>query len=74
MAKKLTVKYKKSVDVNRDIVAKLLPISVTEGKTIDFEKALKYPLGTIPLSMANADGTTRKTNKRKLGKIILLRM
>ena len=35
---------------------------------------MKYPLGAIPLSMANVDGTTRKTNKRKLGKIILLRM
>ena len=35
---------------------------------IDFEKALKYPLGDIPLSLANADGTMRKTNKRKHAK------
>ena len=74
MAKKLTVKNKKSIDVNHDILAKLLPISVTKGETIDFEKALKYPLGAIPLSLANADSTTRKTNKRKFGKIILSRM
>ena len=74
MAKKLMVKNKKSINVIHDILAKLLPISVTKGETIDFEKALKYPLGAIQLSMANVDGTTRKTNKRKLGKIILSRM
>ena len=44
-------------------------LSVIKGKTIiDFEKALKYPLGDIPLSLANADGTMVKTNKRKLAK------
>ena len=75
MAKKPTAKNKRRVfNVNRDILAKLLSISVRKGKTIDFEKALKYPLGDIPLSLANADGTMRKTNKRKLAKIILSRM
>ena len=70
MANKPTAKNKKSVvDVNRDILAKLSKISARKGKTIiDFEKALKYPLGDIPLSLANADGTTRKTNKRKHAK------
>ena len=57
MANKPTAKNKKSViDVNRDILAKLSKISVIKGKTIiDFEKALKYPLGDIPLSLANAE-------------------
>ena len=70
MANKPTAKNKKRVvDVNRDILAKLSKISATKGKTIiDFEKALKYPLGDIPLSLANADGTTSKTNKRKHAK------
>ena len=75
MAKKPTAKNKKSIaNVIRDILAKLLSIYVRKGKTIDFEKALKYPLCDIPLSLENADGTMRKTNKRKLVKIILLRM
>ena len=75
MAKKPTAKNKKSVvDVNRDILAKLLSISVRKWKTIDFEKALKYPLGDIPLSLENADGTMRKTNKRKPAKHILSSM
>ena len=56
MANKPTAKI--VIDVNRDILAKLSKISVIKGKTIiDFEKALKYPLGDIPLSLENADGT-----------------
>ena len=65
---------KKSVDVNRDILAKLLSMSCKKGKTIDFEKALKYPLGDVPLSLCNGDGSTRKTNKSKLAQIIISRM
>ena len=69
MANKQAAKNKKStVDVNHDILTKLSKISVRKGKTIiDFEKALKYPLGDIPLSLANADGTTR-INKREIAK------
>ena len=75
MAKKPTAKNKNSIiDVIRDILAKLLSIYVRKREKIDFEKALKYPLGDIMLSLENADGTMRKTNKRKLVKIILSRM
>ena len=35
--KKTTTKQKKSVDVNRDILGKLLSISLKRGKTINFE-------------------------------------
>ena len=37
---------------------------------IDFESALEYPLCSIPLSIANADGTPRKTTKSKLMTVI----
>ena len=46
MAKKPTAENKKSVvDVNRDVLAKLLSISVRKVEIIVFEKALKYPFG-----------------------------
>ena len=75
MAKKRTAKNKKSiVDVTCDILAKLLAIYARKGKIIDFEKALKYPLGDIPLTLENPDGTMMKTNKGQLFKIIFSRM
>ena len=37
---------------------------------IDFEKALDYPLCSIPLSLANPDGSPRSTTKSKLLKVI----
>ena len=39
-------------------------------KSINFEAALKHPLSPVPLSIANADGRKRKTNKAKLKEII----
>ena len=42
-----------------------------ESKTTDFVKALHYPLCEVPLSLANTDGTMRKTNKSKLANIII---
>ena len=42
-----------------------------ESKTIDFLKALHYPLCEAPLSLSNADGTMRKTNKSKLANTII---
>ena len=41
------------------------------AKAIIFVNARKYPLSPIPLSIRNADGTKRKTNKSTLQKIIL---
>ena len=41
------------------------------AKAIIFVNARKYPLSPIPLSIRNADGTKRRTNKSTLQKIIL---
>ena len=43
--------------MNRDILGRL--------------KALHYPLGEVPLRLANADGTMRKINKSKLANEII---
>ena len=64
---------KRSVDVNRDILARLLYLSNASERVIDFEKALTYPLSEVPLSISNADGSMRKTVKSKLSKLILSR-
>ena len=61
----------KTIEVNRDILAKLLSISVHKERMIDFEIALQYPLATVPLSLSSVDGTMRKTNKSELAKAIL---
>ena len=61
----------KTMEVNRDILGKLLSISIRKGRVVDFEKALEYPLSTVPLNIPNADGTMRKTNKSELAKVIL---
>ena len=71
MAKKTTTSNNKSIEVNRDILGRLLCISLREGKTIGFVKALHYPLCEVPLSLANADGSMRKTNRSKLANIII---
>ena len=71
MAKKTTTSNKKSIEVNRDILGRLLSISLKESKTIDFVKALHYPLCEAPLRLVNADGTMRKANKSKLANIII---
>ena len=71
MANKTTTSNNKSIEVNRDILGRLLSISLKESKTTDFVKALHCPLCEVPLSLANADGTVRKTNKNKLANIII---
>ena len=48
-----------------------MAFSLKHEKVIEMENALKYPLGPIPLSIANADGTARVTKKSALAKIIL---
>ena len=57
---------KKSVEVNRVIL-----VSVKFNKSIDYKEALKFPLSPTPLSISNADGSMRKTNKSVLTSIIL---
>ena len=54
------------VEVNRDILGKLLAHSAKTQKAIDFKKALTYPLCPIPLCFAHPDGTRRTTAKSKL--------
>ena len=56
----------KTVEVNRNILGKLAVISSKSGKAINFSIGLEYPLCTVPLSLANADGSIRKTTKSKL--------
>ena len=48
----------------------MLSFTNKSGKSINFDAALKYPLFPVPLSIANADGRKRKTNKAKLNEII----
>ena len=40
------------------------------GKKINFEVALKCTLFPVPLSISNADGRKRNTNKAKLKEIV----
>ena len=62
MVKKISLKNRrKLIEINRDILAKPLSISLKEDKQIDFEKALKYSLSEVPLSLCSADGAMRKT-------------
>ena len=58
------------VEFNRNIVGTLLAYSARSEKMIDFEKALEYPLCSIPLSLTNLDGSPRLTTKSKLLEVI----
>ena len=60
----------KIVEVNHNFLATLLCYNMETGKAINFANALKYSLSPVPLSIGNADGTKRKTNKSTLQKII----
>ena len=70
---KVVIKNKnnvKIVEVNRNFLATLLCYNMKTGKAINFANALKYSLSPVPLSIGNADGIKRKTNKSTLQKII----
>lgn len=41
---------------------------IAGSRCMDMEKVLKYPLGPLPWSMANCDGSMRKTNKAALAR------
>ena len=62
---------KKTIEVNRNILAKLFSISLKQDEKIDFQKALVFPLSEVPLSLCNPDGSMKKTNKSKLSTQIL---
>ena len=56
---------RKSVEVNRDILAKLLTISVAR-EVIDFKIALRFPLGEVSLSSCNPDGCMQKARTKSV--------
>ena len=63
----------KTIEVNRDILSFLLALSANSVKSIDYEKALQYPLCVVPLRLSNADGSRRSTTKSKLNDILMKR-
>ena len=48
----------------------MLSFTNKNRKPINLEAALQYPLSPVPLSISNADGQRRKTNKAKLKEIL----
>ena len=56
----------KTIDINWNILGKLIALSAKNNKAIDYENALKHPLCPIPLSFVSADDSQRKTTKSKL--------
>ena len=40
--------------------------SAKSGRAIDFDRALKFSLSPVPLSIANGDGSCRETSKSKM--------
>jgi hypothetical protein len=69
--KQTTKKLKGDETVSKDILGHLHALSVSESTAIDYQDALQYPLSQIPLSLANSDGTMRKTTKSTFKSIIL---
>ena len=59
-----------TLEVNRQILSKLLALTSKYDKPIDFSIALKFPLCPVPLSFAYPDGTRRKTTKSYLMHIV----
>eukprot|EP00112_Aurelia_sp_Birch-Aquarium-sp1_P005855 Seg1662.2 transcript_id=Seg1662.2/GoldUCD/mRNA.D3Y31 product="hypothetical protein" protein_id=Seg1662.2/GoldUCD/D3Y31 len=59
------------VEVNRNILAKLLAHSAKTGRAINFQTALEYSLSSVPLAFANPDGSRRVTKKSQLMEIVL---
>ena len=60
-----------TIEANRNVLASFSFLSAKTGQVVDFEKALKYPLSSVPLSLANPDGARRTTPKSQLQGIIL---
>ena len=60
----------KSINVDRNILGALVSYSIQSEKAVDREKALEFPLSSVPLSIANADGSRRQTSKSKLMEVL----
>ena len=61
----------KCIEANRNILGILLAISGRSERVVDFDEALRYPLCSVPLNLANPDGSRRITTKSKLQSIVL---
>jgi len=67
--KKVTMKRnnkEQNIEVNRNILSRLLAYSTKDALLFDFELALTYLLTPVPLSIAQTDGTRRKSTKNAL--------
>ena len=59
-----------AVEVNRNILGKLLSYSMKTENKIDFKEALKYPLSPVPLSLCHVVGTKRSYKKADIYSVI----
>ena len=63
MNKKTVLKNKKSVEANRDMLAKLLAVCIKQKRKIDFQKALTYPLAEAPLALCKTENSMVQCGK-----------
>ena len=59
-----------TVEVNRNILEKLLRSSIEPENKIDIKEALKYPLSPVTLSLCHANGTKRSCKKAGIYNVI----
>ena len=45
-------------------------VLVASSRNLDMREVLKHPLGPLPWSLANCDGTMKKTNKSALARYV----
>ena len=55
-----------TLEVNRNIMSKIISWLVKSGKAVDFKEALRYLLCPVPLSTAFPDESERSPAKSKL--------
>ena len=60
----------KAVEVNKNVIGTLLALSARLERLIDFQKALSYPLCSVPLRLVNPDGLRRTMQKSKLSDVL----
>ena len=70
---RITEKYGsvKVAEVNRNILRALNSYSLRTGKPVNFKKALRYSLFSVPLRICNPNGSRRHTAKNKVRYILL---
>ena len=55
----------KLIEVHRNVIGNLLALSAKTGQSIDFNKALEFPLCPIDLNLSNPDGSKKKYAKEQ---------